>query len=40
MLMAGEGDVLLTGDSDLLDLHPYNGKPIVSPAGFLAAMVG
>jgi uncharacterized protein len=38
VLMAGEGDVLLTGDSDLLDLHPYHGRPIVSPASFLAAV--
>ncbi|MFU8833366.1 MAG: putative toxin-antitoxin system toxin component, PIN family [Wenzhouxiangella sp.] len=36
VLVAGEGDLLLTGDSDLLDLHPYEGRPILTPADFLA----
>lgn len=37
VLVAGEGDVLITGDSDLLALDPYEGKTILAPAGFLAA---
>lgn len=37
VLVAGEGDVLVTGDSDLLELDPYEGKAILTPAGFLAA---
>lgn len=37
VLVAGEGDVLITGDSDLLELHPYEGKAILTPAGFLGS---
>ena len=36
VLIAGDGDVLITGDSDLLQLHPFEGRPIVTPAEFLA----
>jgi putative PIN family toxin of toxin-antitoxin system len=32
----GEADVIITGDNDLLVLHPYLGIPILSPAEFLA----
>ena len=35
VLVAGEGDVLITGDSDLLDLDPFEGKAILTPAQFL-----
>lgn len=37
VLAAGDGDVLISGDADLLDLHPWQGKPILSAADFLAA---
>lgn len=32
----GRGNVLITGDRDLLDLHPFRGTAIVSPADYLA----
>jgi len=35
VLVAGQGDVLISGDSDLLALHPFEGRPIVTPRGFL-----
>ncbi|MEE4295588.1 MAG: putative toxin-antitoxin system toxin component, PIN family [Wenzhouxiangella sp.] len=35
VLVAGEGDVLITGDADLLVLNPFEGRPIVSPGEFL-----
>jgi uncharacterized protein len=31
----GEAQLILTGDQDLLELHPFHGIEIVSPAGFL-----
>lgn len=37
VLVAGEGNLLITGDSDLLELHPYEGRPILTPAQFLTA---
>ncbi len=36
--MAGHADVLVTGDEDLLVLHPFRGIPIVQPAEFLAML--
>ena len=36
VLVAGDADLLITGDPDLLDLHPYEGRPILKPAEFLA----
>lgn len=36
VLVAGDGDLLITGDPDLLELHPYDGRPILTPAEFLA----
>lgn len=33
--LAGETDVLITGDDDLLVLNPFEGLPVVSPADFL-----
>lgn len=36
VLIAGDGDVLITGDSDLLNLHPYEGRPILRPASYLS----
>lgn len=31
----GRADVIVTGDKDLLDLNPYRGIAIVTPAGYL-----
>ncbi len=33
--VAGEADVIVTGDQDLLALHPFAGIPIVPPSEFL-----
>jgi uncharacterized protein len=32
----GRADVIVTGDKDLLDLHPFRGIAIVTPAVYLA----
>jgi putative PIN family toxin of toxin-antitoxin system len=32
----GRGDLIISGDHDLLDLNPFIGIAIVSPAGYLA----
>ncbi|QQC64336.1 putative toxin-antitoxin system toxin component, PIN family [Paraburkholderia ginsengisoli] len=32
----GEAEVIVTGDADLLVLHPFHGVDIVNPATFLA----
>ncbi len=32
----GEADVIITGDGDLLALHPFLGTPILTPADYLA----
>ena len=32
----GRADVIVTGDKDLLDLNPFRGVAIVTPAGYLA----
>lgn len=32
----GEADTIVSGDRDLLVLHPFHGVAIVNPAGFLA----
>jgi uncharacterized protein len=32
----GRADVIVTGDKDLLDLNPYRGIAIVTPADYLA----
>jgi uncharacterized protein len=34
----GEADVVVSGDDDLLVLHPFEGIPIVGPAAFLAML--
>lgn len=36
--VAGQADFIVTGDDDLLALHPFEGIPIVGPAEFLAAL--
>ncbi len=33
--VAGRADVIVTGDDDLLVLHPFAGIPVVSPSTFL-----
>lgn len=33
--LSGEAQVILTGDQDLLELHPFHGIEILSPADFL-----
>jgi putative PIN family toxin of toxin-antitoxin system len=33
--LAGEADVIVSGDQDLLALHPFAGIPIVAPSTFL-----
>jgi putative PIN family toxin of toxin-antitoxin system len=33
--VAGHADVIVSGDEDLLTLHPYAGIPIVPPRAFL-----
>jgi len=32
----GDADAIVTGDKDLLVLHPFGGVDIVTPAGYLA----
>lgn len=34
----GSADYLMSGDQDLLALHPFRGIPILSPADFLTAV--
>lgn len=38
LLIGGDADVLISGDSDLLQLDPFDGRPILRPADFLAAV--
>jgi uncharacterized protein len=35
LALAGRADLLLTGDADLLALHPFRGTAIVTPAAYL-----
>jgi putative PIN family toxin of toxin-antitoxin system len=35
--LAGEADAIVTGDRDLLALHPFHGIAILSPPDFLTA---
>ena len=36
--MAGHADVIVTGDEDLIVLHPFETIPIIGPAAFLARL--
>lgn len=36
--LAGHADCLVTGDADLLTLHPFHGIPILRPADFLTRL--
>jgi uncharacterized protein len=38
LAVSGNASFLVTGDQDLLVLHPFRGIPIVPPAVFLAAL--
>lgn len=38
--IAGQADVIVSGDDDLLVLNTFEGVPIVSPATFLAMLAG
>jgi putative PIN family toxin of toxin-antitoxin system len=33
--VCGDASLIITGDKDLLDLHPYRGISIVTPRQFL-----
>jgi putative PIN family toxin of toxin-antitoxin system len=35
LALAGRADFLLTGDADLLVLHPFRGTAIITPAAYL-----
>ena len=37
--LSGEARLILTGDRDLLELHPFHGIEILAPADFLARPV-
>ena len=37
--VSGRADVLVTGDGDLLELNPFRGIPIVTPAAYLDRQV-
>jgi uncharacterized protein len=36
----GKADVIISGDADLLSLHPFRGIPIETPAAFLRRIGG
>ena len=36
LAVSGNADVLITGDADLLALHPFQGISILAPADYLA----
>ncbi len=38
LALSGHATHIITGDQDLLDLHPFHGIPILNPAAFLAAV--
>jgi putative PIN family toxin of toxin-antitoxin system len=33
--LSGRADVIITGDADLLGMHPWRGVAVVMPAGYL-----
>jgi putative PIN family toxin of toxin-antitoxin system len=35
LALSGNATVIITGDTDLLALHPFSGIPILTPKGFL-----
>jgi len=36
----GRADMIVSGDADLLALHPFRGIPIMTPAAFVALRAG
>jgi len=36
LALSGKADLIITGDADLLSLHPWRGIAILSPADYLA----
>lgn len=36
LAVSGEADIVITGDADLLVLHPFRGMAILTPADYLA----
>jgi predicted nucleic acid-binding protein len=38
LVVSGRASSMVTGDQDLLVLHPFRGVPILTPAQFLAAL--
>jgi uncharacterized protein len=39
LAIAGQADCIVTGDKALLDLHPFRGIPIISPADFVRQFI-
>jgi predicted nucleic acid-binding protein len=35
LAVSGQADVIVTGDADLLTLHPFQGIEVLSPAAFV-----
>jgi predicted nucleic acid-binding protein len=40
LAVSGKATHILTGDADLLALHPFRGVPILTPQDFLTAAQG
>ena len=40
LALSGRATHIITGDQDLLDLHPFHGIPILTPGAFLADVGG
>lgn len=40
LAVAGQATCIITGDPDLLDLHPFRGISIVTPAQFIGPAIG
>lgn len=36
LAISGHAEILITGDADLLSMHPFRGITILSPADFLS----
>ena len=37
--LAGEARAIITGDKDLIALHPFHGIPIMTPADFITLLI-
>ena len=40
LAISGDASHIITGDNDLLALHPFRNIPIITPAAFLAEQIG